>query len=147
MADIPEQWGIPTNLVMSILWVTSWVVPLQPKVAHNFPFCIGSVLLGPRALVYSLGCPVFSFFSSISVFSFLFSCCRWTITLWRWLGKEREGQELFGLLQHLGFPPERADKGATGRRAMDIQVFRAGALILHRNEGLCVFSGRSRAQD
>ena len=92
MVDIPEQWGIPTNLVMSILWLTSWVIPLQPKVPYTFPLIVGSVLLWHRALAYTLEGAAFSFFSSISCFSFLFSFCRWTITLWRWLGKEREGQ-------------------------------------------------------
>lgn len=91
MVDIPEQWGIPTDLVMSILWLTSWVIPRQSKVPYTFPLDVGSVLLGHRALVYTLEGPAFSF-SSISFFSFLFSFCRWTITLWRWLGKEREGQ-------------------------------------------------------
>lgn len=90
--DVPEQWGIPINLVMSILWLTSWVIPLQPMVPYIFPLGVGSVLLGHRALVYTREGPAFSFFSSISFFSFLFSFCRWTITLWRWLGREREGQ-------------------------------------------------------
>ena len=120
MADIPEQWGILKNLVTSTLWLMSRVVPLQPKVPHNFPLCVGSVLLGPRALVHNLGCPDFSFVSSISLFSFLFSCCRWTITLWRWLRREREGLVGVWYAPANGSPLERTDEGSTKRRAMDV---------------------------
>lgn len=92
MVDTPEHWGTRTNLAMSTRWLTSWVRPLQPKVPHGLPLCVGSILLGPSILVHSLEWLAFSFFSSISVFSFLFSCCRWTMTVWSWLGKESEEQ-------------------------------------------------------
>lgn len=92
MAHVPEQWGIPMYLVMSVFGVTSWAIPLQPSGLQIFTFWEGSSLQGPRALAQILALPVFNFFSSISFFSLLFSCCRWTITLWRWLweGEERE---------------------------------------------------------
>lgn len=99
MGDIPEQSGVPTNLVTSILWVA----PLQSEMPYIF-LCVGSVLHGLSAFAHNLWRSDLSFFSSISVFSFLFSCCRWTITLWRWLGKEG-GQVGVGLCQLLGSPP------------------------------------------
>lgn len=117
MGDIPEQSGVPTNLVTSILWPRLWVVPLQSRVPHTF-LCVGSVLHELSPFPHNLWCPDFSFFSSISVFSFLFSCCRWTITLWRWLGKER-GQVGVGLRQLLGSPQERTEKGTPEWRDID----------------------------
>ena len=128
MADIPEQWGIPTNLVISILWLTSWVIPLQPKVPYTFPLIVGSVLLWQRALAYTLEGPAFSFFSSISCFSFLFSFCRWTITLWRWLGKEREGQ--MGVWSALALWTPSSFQSS-------------GSHVFCGNGGLCASPGRS----
>lgn len=140
MVDIPEQWGIPTNLVMSALWFMSCVMPLQPKVPHNFALCVGSVLLEIRALVHNFGCPAFSLFSSISVFSFLFSCCRWTITLWRWLGEKREGQVGVWSASVPGFPLERTDQGTMGRRAVDVRFLPELALthVLWKWRPICV---------
>lgn len=107
--DIPEQSGVPANVVTSILWLRLWVAPLQSKLPHPF-LRVGSVLHGFSAFAHNLWCPGFNFFSSISVFSFLFSCCRWTITLWRWLGKGR-AQVGVGLRQLLGSPQEGTEKG------------------------------------
>lgn len=106
MGDIPEQSGVPTNLETSILWAA----PLQSKVPYIF-LCVGSVLHGFSAFAHNLWRSDLSFFSSISVFSFLFSCCRWTITLWRWLGKEG-GHVGVGLCQLLGSPPRKGQRKA-----------------------------------
>lgn len=133
--DVPEQWGIPTYLVMSILWPTSWDVSLQPNAPHTFPLGVGSGLLGPRALHSH---KAFIFFSSISVFSFLFSCCRWTITLWRWLWRREGGRDrlVFGILDL-----EKTDKGVKGKRAWMLSSFQSWVLMLHGNGGLCVCPG------
>lgn len=110
-------------LVRSIFGVGSWDIPLQPSVPHGFPFWVGSFsssLQGDRTLAQILGFPAFSFFSSISFLSFLFSCCRWSMTLWRWLW-EGEGREDGRQPAHLlGSLLERTQKVSQRRRKEDL---------------------------
>lgn len=124
VAHVPVKWGTPMYLLMSTLVVVSWGIPLQPSELHSFPFWEDSSLLGPRALPQILVCPAF-FFSSISFFSFLFSCCRWTMTLWRWLWEEREVRRAGGRWICVA-PCRKEPRGHRRSGVRRAHLFRAG---------------------